>query len=443
MYVCSSIYAAALILLGPSVLSAGAGIFTYQGQLRRDGAPFNGDVAMTFSLWSAPTGGVYYSTTGALPVTVTDGLFSVEVDFPSISFDSGEYWIRISIEDPPHSGNYVTLSPRQRVTASPQALHAARADTLKTPSTITNYETQDAIAVTHVASAGSVATFANTNASNSDAVVSVTQQGTGRAGHFAISNVASDADALFGFTSGSGAGVAGVAWGSGPAVDGRHDGHGRAGSFYTSLSNNPEPTLYAQQEGTGRCGHFRITNEHNTLAAVAASTTGDGAALTGYTIGGGPAGSFEINKASSEASAVLAKTNGAGYAVSAESPNDVAPTGGGVIIVGPEAGANIAIDGNEIMARNNGATSTLFLNNDGGDVRFGGAIDIGYEVVDNFSAGDTVDVHCPAGKKVLSGGCSCGNDDVERSYPIDGGTGWGCTCSGANSGAAAICANVK
>jgi len=443
MHVCTFLFTAALTLLGPSVLSAGAGIFTYQGQLQRDGAPFNGDIAMTFSLWNAPSGGIYYSTTGALPVTVTDGLFSVEVDFPSISFDSSEFWIQIAVEDPPHSGNYVTLSPRQRITATPQALHAARADTLKPPSTITNYETQDAIAVIQVASAGSAATFANTSASNSDAVVTVNQQGTGRAGHFAISNVASDSDALFGFTSGSGAGVAGLSWGSGPAVDGRHDGHGRAGSFYTSLSNNPEPTLYAQQEGTGRCGHFRITNEHNTLAAVSASTTGDGAALSGYTVGGGPAGDFEINQASSEASAVHAKTNGAGYAVSAESPNDVAPSGGGVIIVGPEAGANVAIDGNEIMARNNGQTSTLFINNDGGDVRFGGAIDIGYEIVDDYSAGDTVEVHCSAGKKVLSGGCSCGNDDVERSYPIDEGTGWGCRCSGDNSGAAAICAHVK
>jgi hypothetical protein len=36
--------------------------------------------------------------------------------------------------------------------------------------------------------------------------------------------------------------------------------------------------------------------------------------------------------------------------------------------LGSLTGGNLALDGNEIMARNNGATSTLFLNHDGGTV---------------------------------------------------------------------------
>ena len=48
---------------------------------------------------------------------------------------------------------------------------------------------------------------------------------------------------------------------------------------------------------------------------------------------------------------------------------DVEPNnGGGFIVAGPVGGVNIGIDNNEIMARNNGAVSTLFFNNDGGDV---------------------------------------------------------------------------
>lgn len=39
--------------------------------------------------------------------------------------------------------------------------------------------------------------------------------------------------------------------------------------------------------------------------------------------------------------------------------------------IGPSNAANIIADSNEIMARNNGATSTLFLNNDGGNVSLG------------------------------------------------------------------------
>lgn len=41
---------------------------------------------------------------------------------------------------------------------------------------------------------------------------------------------------------------------------------------------------------------------------------------------------------------------------------------GGYLVLGSPAGANVAIDNNEMMARNNGVAATLTLNNDGGDV---------------------------------------------------------------------------
>ncbi|MEQ1646666.1 MAG: tail fiber domain-containing protein, partial [Pyrinomonadaceae bacterium] len=47
---------------------------------------------------------------------------------------------------------------------------------------------------------------------------------------------------------------------------------------------------------------------------------------------------------------------------------DVEPVGGGYIISGSTFSTNVTLDDNEIMARNNGNISTLFLNADGGDV---------------------------------------------------------------------------
>ena len=47
---------------------------------------------------------------------------------------------------------------------------------------------------------------------------------------------------------------------------------------------------------------------------------------------------------------------------------DASPGGGGYIVAGSINGANVVIDENEIMARNNGATSNLFLNHNGGDL---------------------------------------------------------------------------
>ncbi|WP_353779463.1 tail fiber domain-containing protein [Winogradskyella sp. 3972H.M.0a.05] len=48
--------------------------------------------------------------------------------------------------------------------------------------------------------------------------------------------------------------------------------------------------------------------------------------------------------------------------------------GTGQLVLGDELGTNMALDNNEIQARNAGVVSDLYLQNEGGDVRIGGAI---------------------------------------------------------------------
>ena len=48
--------------------------------------------------------------------------------------------------------------------------------------------------------------------------------------------------------------------------------------------------------------------------------------------------------------------------------SDVSPAGGGYLTLGDTGGTNIALDNNEIMARNNGAAASLALNAQGGEV---------------------------------------------------------------------------
>lgn len=48
--------------------------------------------------------------------------------------------------------------------------------------------------------------------------------------------------------------------------------------------------------------------------------------------------------------------------------------GSGIAIIGSESSTNIVMDSNEIMARNNGANSILYLQNDGGSVYVGGIL---------------------------------------------------------------------
>jgi len=63
-------------------------------------------------------------------------------------------------------------------------------------------------------------------------------------------------------------------------------------------------------------------------------------------------------------------------------PSDANASGGGIIVSGTTTGTNIAIDRNEIMARNNGVTSALYLNFEGSPVHVGESIgiDIGTDV---------------------------------------------------------------
>ena len=50
---------------------------------------------------------------------------------------------------------------------------------------------------------------------------------------------------------------------------------------------------------------------------------------------------------------------------------DASATGGGYLVTGPTNSANLVFDNNEIMARNNGAVSSLLLNAEGGNVGIG------------------------------------------------------------------------
>ncbi|HNQ22517.1 MAG TPA: hypothetical protein PKK06_05425 [Phycisphaerae bacterium] len=51
---------------------------------------------------------------------------------------------------------------------------------------------------------------------------------------------------------------------------------------------------------------------------------------------------------------------------------DAGPGSGGYVVVGPVTSLNLAMDDNELMARNNGVPATLFINNGGGSVTVGG-----------------------------------------------------------------------
>ena len=106
--------------------------FTYQGYLKDSGAPVNSPgLQMRFELFAAVTGGTALGTVEqTLPIS--KGQFTATLDFGSVALSQDARWLQISARK---AGIWVVLSPRQRVTPTPQALTAQQAASLTLPYT--------------------------------------------------------------------------------------------------------------------------------------------------------------------------------------------------------------------------------------------------------------------------------------------------------------------
>jgi hypothetical protein len=437
--------------------------FTYQGQLKNDGVPLNGTADLRFTLWNNAVGGVPIGASQfRTNHPVTHGLFNVELHFGQNAFDGNARWLEIAVRFPPGVGEYTPIAPRQPISPTPYAIFALSAAGLQLPFAGSANSAADVLSITNEGS-GKAASFTTDRTSNV-ATIEGLQRGLGRCAHFHISNATSNQEAMAASSAGSGAAVWGWGQGTGPA-----------GTFLITGASNASHALVASTTGTGygvsaeaptRGVYGKATNTTGAIRGVVGdtlSTTGRGvqgyASTTSganYGVWGGSnssegTGVHGVNLDSDNAGSLGGPDYGVrsdGHvvvdngAVRVTSPSDAEPSGGGGgVVIGPTTGSNVAIDGNEIMARNNGATSTLFLNNDSGDVVFGGAIDIGYEIVFVGFGGISGEALCPAGKEVIGGGCGCGLDAATNSYPEA--DRWICRCDDTLGAAYAICANVK
>ncbi|HOW74069.1 MAG TPA: hypothetical protein PKY77_25980 [Phycisphaerae bacterium] len=162
----SALPAAAIAQAATPVGSA----FMYQGQLKKDGAPVNGNVEFQFSLWDAWTGGTQIGMTLTRTDPVTDGLFSSWLDFGKSGLDGNNRYLEIAVRTPPGSGSWTTLSSRQPLLATPYAQYALKAKDLVLPYAGSTDAWGQAFAVTH------------TRANNDDAAIAGTHTTTNHRG---------------------------------------------------------------------------------------------------------------------------------------------------------------------------------------------------------------------------------------------------------------------
>jgi hypothetical protein len=112
--------------------------FTYQGRLVDNGSPANGNYDLRFTLYDALSGG---STIGVpianAPTAVSNGLFTVTLDFGGGIFIGEARWLEMGVRTNDSVLAYTLLTPRQELTPTPYALYAPSAGAAATAGTAT------------------------------------------------------------------------------------------------------------------------------------------------------------------------------------------------------------------------------------------------------------------------------------------------------------------
>lgn len=128
---CGHFLARLLLAFFLGVVSAAAQTtaFTYQGRLTDGVTAANGTYEMQFRLFDAESGGTQIgSTITNNTVTVSNGVFTVTLDFGSSPFAAGtNRWLEIGVRKAADPPGFTILAPRQQITSSPYALRTLSA----------------------------------------------------------------------------------------------------------------------------------------------------------------------------------------------------------------------------------------------------------------------------------------------------------------------------
>jgi hypothetical protein len=120
-----------LFMCADGRLDAQTTAFTYQGRLNNNGAAANGRFDFQFCLLDAGTNGnlIAGPVTNAATI-VSNGLFTVKLDFGAHAFTGAPRWLQIGVRTNGSTNAFSILKPRQPVAAVPQSILANGASNL-------------------------------------------------------------------------------------------------------------------------------------------------------------------------------------------------------------------------------------------------------------------------------------------------------------------------
>ena len=386
-----------LMVCWPGTVSAAEPIssaFTYQGHLYDDNDVANDFYDFQFKLFddvNVADGNQVGSDVNVADIEVIDGYFTVELDFGSSVFNGDAIWLDIGIRhgDLNDPCAYTSLSPRQEVTATPYASQTrgifvddALNVGLGTTSPVGKLHVDGGKAmngtwgvdlVFKAQNGGDGWAMQNDGAAGGDIILLPGEGGQeietgspGPNGNVGIGTITPTTKLDVGGTVtatafvGDGSNLTGIVVESGWTISGN--------DMYSSLSGNV---------GIGTASpaypfHVKKNIANTWIAGLHNQGTGpQDYGLVVRADGGDP-----LLVQTESLNALNVKQDG-NIGIGTTSPgtklhinggNDASLGGGGFLLIGPESGMNMVLDDNEIIARNNGNPSKLYLNKDSSNV---------------------------------------------------------------------------
>jgi hypothetical protein len=266
--------------------------FTYQGSLKDGANPASGQYDLQFTLFDAATGGNQVGSPVTVSnQTVSEGLFTVQLDFGASSFEGSNRWLEIAVR-PAGGGTFTTLSPRQPLTAEPYAM------SLEPGAVITGTVSGQGAVVQVNANGDGNGIYAQSAGGNSESAVYGEATGPDGNGVFGMANNGTQAKGVGGLSN-TGTGVYGISAGTnqGGVVGSDSSGFGLIGLGFTGVSGaGTQGDGVRGQTDWGFGGNFSSNHSYgvyaqsnNEAAGVFSSTTSYG--VVGRTVSA-PGGLF-------------------------------------------------------------------------------------------------------------------------------------------------------
>lgn len=170
-----------VFLISSIAINAQTTVFTYQGRLTDTSMPASGTYDLQFALYSE-SGTQVGTTTTRDDITVSNGVFTVQLDFGSAAFPGSNRVLEIGVRRGAETGAFTILAPRQPITSAPYAIRALSAANAAAATTATNAQQLGGVAANQFAQTNSAAFIRNQTSPQTSASFNI--DGTGAANIF-------------------------------------------------------------------------------------------------------------------------------------------------------------------------------------------------------------------------------------------------------------------